>query len=222
MAKLSSVSTMSAASLDTSVPVMPMATPISAVFSAGASFTPSPVIATVVPVALQRLDDPQLVLGVDARIDRDLAHRRGRARSSGIVSSSAPGDRPAVRRDAELAGDDRRRLRMIAGDHDRPDAGASGRARPPPAPPRAAGRSCRSGRERRGPAPARSSTVVGRASVASGSDAVGDPERAQRLAGELSLARRISRAALRRERAVSVRRPVRARSARAARPVRPW
>ena len=49
VAKLSSASTMSAASLDTSVPVMPMATPMSAVFSAGASFTPSPVIATVMP-----------------------------------------------------------------------------------------------------------------------------------------------------------------------------
>ena len=49
VAKLSSASTMSAASFDTSVPVMPMAMPMSAFFSAGASFTPSPVIATTAP-----------------------------------------------------------------------------------------------------------------------------------------------------------------------------
>ena len=63
VAKLSSSSTMSEASLDTSVPVMPMATPMSAFFSAGASFTPSPVMATMCPVALQRLHDLQLVSG---------------------------------------------------------------------------------------------------------------------------------------------------------------
>ncbi len=48
-AKLSSDSTMSAASFETSVPVMPIATPMSAFFSAGASFTPSPVMATTAP-----------------------------------------------------------------------------------------------------------------------------------------------------------------------------
>mmetsp|Transcript_92509 Transcript_92509/g.299059 ORF Transcript_92509/g.299059 Transcript_92509/m.299059 type:complete len:207 (+) Transcript_92509:1260-1880(+) len=47
--KLSSMSTKSAAFLDTAVPEMPMATPASARFSAGASFTPSPVIATMLP-----------------------------------------------------------------------------------------------------------------------------------------------------------------------------
>ena len=45
VAKLSSVRIMDAASLDTSVPVIPMAIPMSACFSAGASLTPSPVIA---------------------------------------------------------------------------------------------------------------------------------------------------------------------------------
>jgi hypothetical protein len=48
-AKLSSVSVMAAASLVTSVPVMPIATPMSAFFSAGASLTPSPVMATMWP-----------------------------------------------------------------------------------------------------------------------------------------------------------------------------
>ena len=47
--KSSSAITMSAASLATSVPVMPMAIPIEASSSAGASFTPSPVIATTAP-----------------------------------------------------------------------------------------------------------------------------------------------------------------------------
>jgi hypothetical protein len=46
VAKLSSVRIMTAASLETSVPVIPMATPMSAALSAGASLTPSPVMAT--------------------------------------------------------------------------------------------------------------------------------------------------------------------------------
>ena len=46
-AKLSSIRVIAAASLLTSVPVMPIATPMSAFFRAGASFTPSPVIATM-------------------------------------------------------------------------------------------------------------------------------------------------------------------------------
>ena len=51
VAKLSSARIMSAASLATSVPVMPIATPMSAALSAGASLTPSPVIATIRPSA---------------------------------------------------------------------------------------------------------------------------------------------------------------------------
>ena len=50
VAKLSSVIIKSAASFDTSVPVIPIAQPISAFLSAGASFTPSPVIATICPL----------------------------------------------------------------------------------------------------------------------------------------------------------------------------
>ena len=49
VAKLSSRTIISADSLLTSVPVIPIATPISAFFSAGASFIPSPVIATTFP-----------------------------------------------------------------------------------------------------------------------------------------------------------------------------
>ena len=49
VAKLSSVKITSAASFATSVPTTPIAHPISDVFSAGLSFTPSPVIATISP-----------------------------------------------------------------------------------------------------------------------------------------------------------------------------
>ena len=51
VAKLSSARIILAASFVTSVPVRPIATPMSADFSAGASFTPSPVIATTLPSA---------------------------------------------------------------------------------------------------------------------------------------------------------------------------
>ena len=49
VAKLSSVIIISAAPFATSVPEIPMAQPISAALRAGASFTPSPVMATTAP-----------------------------------------------------------------------------------------------------------------------------------------------------------------------------
>jgi hypothetical protein len=49
--KLSSARTISEASLATSVPLSPMAMPISAALRAGASLTPSPVTATTSPFA---------------------------------------------------------------------------------------------------------------------------------------------------------------------------
>ena len=49
VAKLSSVNVTSAAPFATSVPVMPIAQPISAALSAGASLTPSPVMETTLP-----------------------------------------------------------------------------------------------------------------------------------------------------------------------------
>ena len=52
-AKLSSVSTMSEAARVTSVPVRPMAMPMSAAATAGASFMPSPVMATISPRAFK-------------------------------------------------------------------------------------------------------------------------------------------------------------------------
>ena len=52
-AKLSSSSVTAAASLLTSVPEMPIAIPTSAFFNAGASLTPSPVMATTSPRCCQ-------------------------------------------------------------------------------------------------------------------------------------------------------------------------
>ena len=69
LAKLSSSRIRSAASLATSVPAMPMAMPMSAVFRAGASFTPSPVTATISPFFFRACDDQHLLLGGDAGED---------------------------------------------------------------------------------------------------------------------------------------------------------
>ena len=62
-AKLSSVSVISAASLVTSVPVMPIAMPMSAFLSAGASLTPSPVIATTWPLFCSAVTTRSLCAG---------------------------------------------------------------------------------------------------------------------------------------------------------------
>jgi hypothetical protein len=64
LAKLSSASTMSAASRVTSVPVTPIAMPMCASRSAGASFTPSPVMATMSPRALRARTMRSLSSGV--------------------------------------------------------------------------------------------------------------------------------------------------------------
>ena len=74
VAKLSSVRTMAAASLATSVPVMPMATPMSACFRAGASLTPSPVMATRAPLLLPGADDADLMLRGHPGIDGDFGN----------------------------------------------------------------------------------------------------------------------------------------------------
>ena len=62
--KLSSVKTISAAFLATSVPFLPIAIPMSAFFKAGASFTPSPVIATTASVDWYALTILTLCSGV--------------------------------------------------------------------------------------------------------------------------------------------------------------
>ena len=64
VAKSSSARIMAAASLDTSVPDRPMAIPISAFFKAGASLTPSPVMATISPFFCQAFTMRILSAGV--------------------------------------------------------------------------------------------------------------------------------------------------------------
>lgn len=56
---------MSAAYLATSVPVMPIANPTSAFFSAGASFVPSPVTATTSPLSRRAVTSAYLSSGLD-------------------------------------------------------------------------------------------------------------------------------------------------------------
>lgn len=63
--KLSSKSIMPAAYLATSVPAMPIAKPISAFLSAGASLVPSPVIATTCPICFRPVASKYLSSGDD-------------------------------------------------------------------------------------------------------------------------------------------------------------
>ena len=90
VAKLSSVRIIAAASLETSVPVMPIAMPMSACLSAGASLTPSPVIADDVALALEDVDEADLLLGRDAGDDADVVDLGDRPRSSLSAANSAP------------------------------------------------------------------------------------------------------------------------------------
>ena len=104
MAKLSSVRIITAASFETSVPVMPIATPMLAAFSAGASFTPSPVIATMLPCLLEHPDQPDLVLGRDSSDDADLGLAAPSSSSSLIAENSAPVmARPSIPSSAAIA-----------------------------------------------------------------------------------------------------------------------
>ena len=63
VAKLSSARTISEANLATSVPESPIAIPICAYLRAGASFTPSPVIATIYPYSINSFTNSYLWLG---------------------------------------------------------------------------------------------------------------------------------------------------------------
>ena len=104
VAKLSSVSTMPAASLATSVPVMPMATPMSACFRAGASLTPSPVMATRLPRSCQARTMRILCSG-DTRAYTLTLGTNSRSSSSLMDSMTAPSTAsvPGVRMPISLA-----------------------------------------------------------------------------------------------------------------------
>ena len=95
---------------------------MSAFLSAGASFTPSPVIATICPFCFSDLDEADLVLGRDAGDDADAVDLL----DSLVVRHRAElraGDRAAL--DAELLRDRLCGHRVIAGDHPHSDAGRS-------------------------------------------------------------------------------------------------
>ena len=89
VAKLSSVRIIVAASLETSVPVIPMAIPMSAFLSAGASFTPSPVIATMSSSDLSVSTSRTLSSGVTRAITPISSIWAG-ASSSLMAAHSAP------------------------------------------------------------------------------------------------------------------------------------
>ena len=85
----SSARTTSAASFDTSVPVMPMATPTSACLSDGASLTPSPVIAVTCPRPCSDFTMRSLCSG-DTRANTPMPSTRSVSWSSLHSSSVAP------------------------------------------------------------------------------------------------------------------------------------
>ena len=74
-------------------------------------------------VCFPRADDAQFVLGGDARIDRDFRRALAKLFVAEAVEFGG-GERDVItRRNAELARNRHRGLRMIAGDHDHADAG---------------------------------------------------------------------------------------------------
>lgn len=89
-AKLSSVRTMSAASLLTSLPFRPMATPTSAPFNAGESLTPSPVMTQYFPRRCKVSNIRSLVVGLQR------ATTSGRGSSSSSWSSDILSNSGAV------------------------------------------------------------------------------------------------------------------------------
>ena len=89
VAKLSSDKIISAASLDTSVPVIPRATPISAFFNAGASLTPSPVMDTMQPFRCHA-STIRILFSGDTLAYTDIREIISSNSSSVIASSSVP------------------------------------------------------------------------------------------------------------------------------------
>ena len=89
VAKSSSVSTMSAAALATSVPARPIATPTSAALSAGASFTPSPVMATTSPCSCQA-STMRILSSGETRAYTEKPRTLSTSSSSDMAASSRP------------------------------------------------------------------------------------------------------------------------------------
>jgi len=77
------------------------------------------------PCLPKRFDDAQLVLGIDACVDRHAGDRLQAVLGSQLVELGA-GDGAAVGADSELVRNHRRGARVIAGDHQGANAGAAG------------------------------------------------------------------------------------------------
>ena len=94
---------MSAASFVTSVPVIPIATPMSERLSAGASFTPSPVIATTLPWRLSMSTSRTLSSGA-TRATTPISPTWASSSSSLRAANSVPGSaRPSIPSSAAIA-----------------------------------------------------------------------------------------------------------------------
>jgi hypothetical protein len=96
---------------------------MSAFFSAGASFTPSPVMATICLLAWIRLDQAELVLGACPSEHVDVSHLVPQGRLVHLLDLGA-GDGGLAVADAQHLGDRRRRDPVIAGDHGHANAAA--------------------------------------------------------------------------------------------------
>ena len=94
-AKLSSTSTSEADSRATSVPRPPMATPTCAARSAGASFTPSPVMATMSPRAFSACTMRSFCSGAMRAQTLTVAMRSRRASSLSVAISSPDSTSPS-------------------------------------------------------------------------------------------------------------------------------
>ena len=114
VAKLSSVRIMSAASFVTSVPVMPIATPMSARLSAGASLTPSPVIATTLPLRFSMSTRRTLSSGATRATTPMLSSCSSSSASESAANSVPVSARPSI---PELGRDRGRGRGVVAGDH---------------------------------------------------------------------------------------------------------
>ena len=99
-----------------------MATPMFAAFRAGASFTPSPVMATSSPLALSARTSLSFCSGT---IRAKMLHRPMRSSRTRVAHGLEfrAGDHRVRRLEADLPGDGPRRSRVVARDHDHPDAG---------------------------------------------------------------------------------------------------
>ena len=115
--KSSSSSTSAAASRATSVPRPPMAMPMWAALRAGASLTPSPVMATTSRLALSAFTIRSFCSGTTRAKTSTPPMRAARSSSDIAIQLGAGDDAPPVRK-PRLPGDALRGGRIVAGDHD--------------------------------------------------------------------------------------------------------